>query len=150
MSGKTILFSFDKWSLEVLSAKWPFLFTFVKDPSQSVWDVINTIDVSTLFHLPLSIQVVTKYHQFVHLIHDTHLSQEKDKWIVATADFGYKVSTLYKTLMQQDVVIHAISWLWKSCCQDKHRVFFWLLLHNKLNTRAEEELFYDRLHMHNV
>jgi hypothetical protein len=93
---------------------------------------------------------MTKYHQFVHLIHDTHLSREKDKWIVATADFGYKVSSLYKTLMQQDVVLHAISWLWKSCCQDKHRVFFWLLLHNKLNTRAEEELFYDRLHMHNV
>jgi hypothetical protein len=28
------------------------------------------------------------------------------------------------------------SWLWKSKCQPKHKVFFWLLLKDRLNTRA--------------
>jgi hypothetical protein len=26
-------------------------------------------------------------------------------------------------------------WIWKSHCQDKHKVFFWLLLNDRLNTR---------------
>jgi hypothetical protein len=28
------------------------------------------------------------------------------------------------------------TWLWKSKCQPKHKVFFWLLLKDRLNTRA--------------
>jgi hypothetical protein len=30
----------------------------------------------------------------------------------------------------------AIKWIWKSNCQAKHKVFYWLLLHDRLNTRA--------------
>ena len=26
-------------------------------------------------------------------------------------------------------------WLWKNCCQHKHKVFFWLLLKDRLSTR---------------
>jgi hypothetical protein len=26
-------------------------------------------------------------------------------------------------------------WLWKSCCQGKYKLFFWLLLNARLNTR---------------
>ena len=26
--------------------------------------------------------------------------------------------------------------LWKTCCQLKHKIFFWMLVHNRLNTRA--------------
>jgi hypothetical protein len=87
-------------------------------------DVINTADVATLFHLPMLVQAMPEYHQFVHLIHDTQLLQEKDKWIVTTAAPGYSVASAYKTLMQQESVLPAILWLWKSCCQDKHEVFF--------------------------
>ena len=33
-------------------------------------------------------------------------------------------------------VIHpAYKWLWKSCCQPKHKVFFWLLVTDRLSTR---------------
>jgi hypothetical protein len=27
------------------------------------------------------------------------------------------------------------SWIWKSSCQARHKFFFWLLLHDRLNTR---------------
>jgi hypothetical protein len=63
-SEKTTL----SWSLEVLSNKWPFLFTFVKDASHSVQDLINTDDAATLFHLPLSLQAMAEYHHFVQLV----------------------------------------------------------------------------------
>jgi hypothetical protein len=26
-------------------------------------------------------------------------------------------------------------WMWKSCARSKHKFFFWLLLHDRLNTR---------------
>ena len=27
------------------------------------------------------------------------------------------------------------NWIWKSSCQPKHKMFFWMLLHDRLNTR---------------
>jgi hypothetical protein len=33
-------------------------------------------------------------------------------------------------------VLPVISWLWKICCQEKHKVFFCCFFHNRLNTRA--------------
>ena len=32
-------------------------------------------------------------------------------------------------------VHHSFRWLWNSCCQNKHKVFFWLLLKDRLSTR---------------
>jgi hypothetical protein len=29
----------------------------------------------------------------------------------------------------------AYSWIWKSCCQLKHKIFLWLLLKDRLSTR---------------
>ena len=29
----------------------------------------------------------------------------------------------------------AFKWLWNSACQNKHKVFFWLLMHDRLSTR---------------
>jgi hypothetical protein len=119
-----------------LAQKWQFLFTFAKNVSLSVWDVINTPNTAELFHLPLSVQAMHEYNALLHLVHTTQLSQDKDNWIVTDNGSGYKVSSAYRSLTKYDPVIPAIKWLWKSCCQDKHRVFFWLLIHNRLNTRA--------------
>ena len=33
------------------------------------------------------------------------------------------------------MVHDAFKWLWKSACQNKHKVFFWFLLQDRLNTR---------------
>jgi hypothetical protein len=114
----------DKWDQETLSTKWPFLFTFVKDQSQSVHDVLTIVDTTSLFHLPLSVEAMSEYHQFFTLIQGMHLTDEKDKWTVSNTASRYKVSSTYKNLMQQGTVLPAIAWLWKSCCQDKHKVFF--------------------------
>jgi hypothetical protein len=119
-----------------LAQKWQFLFTFAKNESLSVWDVINSADIAELFHLPLSVQAMNEYNALLHLVHTTQLSQDKDSWRVTDSGPGYKVSSAYRSLTKHDPVIPAIKWLWKSCCQDKHRVFFWLLIHNRLNTRA--------------
>lgn len=33
-------------------------------------------------------------------------------------------------------VLPVLKWLWKTCCQLKHKIFFWLLIYNCLNARA--------------
>jgi hypothetical protein len=39
-------------------------------------------------------------------------------------------------MMGTEGVHPAFTWLWHSICQQKHKVFFWLLLQDKLNTRG--------------
>ena len=38
-------------------------------------------------------------------------------------------------LVGYQTVLPHFRWLWKSSCQAKHKFFFWLLLHDRLNTR---------------
>jgi hypothetical protein len=59
--------------------------------------------------LPLLVEAMNECHQFLTLIQATHLSPEKDQWIVTTP--GYKVCSIYKSLMRQGPVIPAMSWL---------------------------------------
>jgi hypothetical protein len=47
-------------------------------------------------------------------------------------------------MMGTEGVHPAFTWLWHSICQQKHKVFFWLLLQDKLNTRG----LLRRKHMH--
>ena len=59
-----------------------------------------------------------------------------DIWQFTPGQVTYKVSTAYATLTIAPEIIPAIKWLWKTCCQLKHKIFFWLLLNDRINTRA--------------
>ena len=48
---------------------------------------------------------------------------------------SFSSSRIYKELMDHPVVDHAYKWIWKCPCQPKHKVFFWLLLKDRLSTR---------------
>ena len=56
--GDSVLFCFDAWiflgSYIPLRERFPRLFSFVIDDKVSVRDVLNTLDMSELFHLPLT------------------------------------------------------------------------------------------------
>lgn len=41
----------------------------------------------------------------------------------------------YKALIGFSSAPPHFKWIWESSCQPKHKVFFWLLLHDRLNTR---------------
>jgi hypothetical protein len=44
------------WNDRLLSSQFPELCSFVKDKNISIQSVINTEDMTDLFHLPLSVQ----------------------------------------------------------------------------------------------
>lgn len=47
----------------------------------------------------------------------------------------FSSSRIYKELMDHPVVHQAFKWVWANPCQPKHKVFFWLLLKDRLSTR---------------
>jgi hypothetical protein len=61
--------------------------------------------------------------------------QDKDVWTYSTQSASYKVQTTYKLLMGHQPVQPVLKWLWKSYCQPKHRVFFWLLMKDRLSIK---------------
>lgn len=48
----------------------------------------------------------------------------------------FSTAKAHKHLIGQMPTHPAFRWLWKSACQNKYKVFFWLLLKDRLRTRA--------------
>jgi hypothetical protein len=48
----------------------------------------------------------------------------------------YSFEKAYMHLIGSNVVHLAFRWLWSATCQQKHKVFFWLLLQDRRNTRG--------------
>jgi hypothetical protein len=68
---------------------------------------------------------------------DSHQTTEaKDTWTFIWGSEIFSSSKIYKQLRGLSNTHAAYNWLWKSACQNKHRVFFWLVLKFILNTRG--------------
>jgi len=61
--------------------------------------------------------------------------RESDIWSYIWGSAFFSSSKAYKHLTGHRVVHSSFNWLWKSSCQNKHKVFFWLLLNDRLSTR---------------
>jgi hypothetical protein len=70
------------------------------------------------------------------VIQSLQLNGDKDVWSYIWGNAQYSSQKAYKHLLRTQTVHPAFGWLWKSLCQMKHKVFFWLLLQNRLNTRV--------------
>ena len=135
-TGLTCQFWKDKWGTEILQNKFPQAFSFAKDKNMHVRRAFTIEDITDLFNLPLS-QIAFQQAQEIKQQMETfnRNDQDKDVWTYSTQGATYKVQTTYKLLMGHQPVQPAIKWLWKSYCQPKHRVFFWLLMKDRLSTK---------------
>jgi hypothetical protein len=64
------------------------------------------------------------------------VSEQNDKWSYILENVTYIVSKIYDHLMGHAYVHLAFKWIWRSKYQMKQKVFFWLLLQNRLDTRG--------------
>jgi hypothetical protein len=92
------------------------------------------MDISNLFHLPLSEEAFDQALVFAQTLDDIDLSDSPDIW---SYRWGHSFSPkrAYLHLVGPRQVHPAYQWLWKSSVQKKHKVFFWLLLKDRLSTR---------------
>jgi hypothetical protein len=59
-----------------------------------------------------------------------------DIWSYIWGNGNFSSQKVYRHLCGSNQVHSAFGWIWKSACQTKHKVFFWLLLMDRLNTRG--------------
>jgi hypothetical protein len=126
----------DKWLALQLKDTWPRLHPLCKDEGISIKQALLVLEASDLFHLLLSEEALLQFHLFQALLLDLEPAMGTDTWTIFGNMVTTKVSSIYSSLMDFGGIIFSLKWMWQGCCQQKHRVFFWHMVHNRLNTRA--------------
>lgn len=72
----------------------------------------------------------------LHIYGGTELFAAPDIWHLPAGSAQYKVSKTYKLLAPTPQIMPVLRWLWKTYCQLKHTIFFWLVSNDRVNTRA--------------
>ena len=133
--GSSCYFWTDLWDGHVHSQIFPELFSFAKNKRVTFSKAFHTEPLHTLFLLPLSVEA---YNQFLLLeikLDNFQLSVEKDWWTYIWGTPHFSSQKAYRHLLGHADAHPVFKWLWKSCCQNKHKVFFWLLIVDRLSTR---------------
>ena len=100
--------------------------------------VINTEFLEDLFHLPLSTQAYAEFLQFEDICFSLRHSEfhtYTDTWSYIWGSENYTSAKAYKRMVGHRATTPHFKWIWNSSCQPKHKMFFWMLLHDRLNTR---------------
>ena len=125
-NGHSALFWEDNWSGEVLSAKYPRLFSYARDCMISVHDFVSSSQILEEFHLPMSVQAFEEYKDLQEILPGVSLEERADKWIFSS-NKGIYTSRSFYNLQFSHLDNHLPScWIWKSRCMSKHMFFAWL------------------------
>ena len=133
--GATCLFWDDCWAGQPLKQTFPELFSFAKKAEISLKNTLAESQFYRLFNLPLSIQAFDQLQELQELLHSLNPSSNLDVWRYIWGDSTFSPKQAYNQLMGTNEVHPIFSWIWKSSCQPKHKVFFWLVLLDRVSTR---------------
>jgi hypothetical protein len=136
--GKLLCFWTDLWGDSCLQRKFPHLLSFAKRTDISVSKVLQMDFIQDLFHLPLSQQAFAEF-ELLEIVCDNAQTvvqqQHCDTWSYIWGIDKFSTTNAYKFMMGVQHAPKFFTWIWESSCQPKHKFFFWLLLHDRLNTR---------------
>jgi hypothetical protein len=137
-SGETVLFWSDAWELDSstvpLRDRFPSLFSFAKDSKISVRDMVQLQHRAEEFYLPFSARAYDEFILLQGWLDNISLHQlGSDTWSCAKGD--YRVNAYYVSLYDHVVVDPQFQWIWKSKCIMKIKMFSWLMLSDRLNTK---------------
>ena len=62
-------------------------------------------------------------------------TRRKWYWTYIWGSPNYQSSKAYNFLTGHKIIHSSFNWVWNTCSQLKHKIFFWLLLIDRLNTR---------------
>jgi hypothetical protein len=133
--GSTVLFWKDCWNGAALISAYPELFSFAKNGNIYFKAASSSTQFIQNFNIPLSVQA---HHQFIDLqgiIQNREITVAIDQWKYGWGSTSFSTSKAYKVLKAGARAHPVFQWIWRSKCQMKHKVFFWLLLKDRLGTR---------------
>lgn len=112
------------------------LFSFALNEDISVQSFVSDPRPETHFQLPISIEANDELEQLMTHINDIQLNHlEPDKWSFTWGTDQYRTRDYYKFFFREIQPPSYLPVIWKSNCLKKHKVFAWLLLIDRLNTR---------------
>ena len=138
--GDSVLFWFDAWvflgSSVLLRERFQRLFSFVIDDKVSVREVINTLDMSELFYLPLSPEAMAELTTVHAGLLDLNADEQiHDSWSWTPGKGIFSVKSYYTVMHAHMATDTPAKWIWESKATMKIKVFAWLMLNDRLNTR---------------
>jgi len=132
--GSRILFWQDNRNGQELKSLAPELYSFAKNKLITVQKVREQGDFIQLRHLPISEEAFEQMQQLLQILESLTITEDKDIWRYLWGE-NFSPSRAYRALMGHHQVHNAFRWLWECLCQPKHKVFFWLLIQDRLSTR---------------
>jgi hypothetical protein len=133
---ESVLFWQDMWDEKVLKLSYPQLFSFTSMENITLYKVLQQENLHDIFQLPLSEEAYMQYCEVNVLIKLIQENTDNDKWKYIWSNENFSTKKAYNHLIGSQGVHPAFRWFWNSSCQPKHKVFFWLLIKNRLNTRG--------------
>jgi hypothetical protein len=136
VAGDSILFWNDKWNGILFSEKYPRLHSFALDTLLSVKEVIQCQDRSSLFYLPLSQQAYEEFNNMQLFLDTISLnSSGTDVWVTIWKQGIFSAQLFYNHCFSHLPNSRLHSWIWKCKVVLRIKVFAWLLVSDRLNTR---------------
>jgi hypothetical protein len=115
---------------------YPRLYSFAKNDNITLFSVREHDSMQDLFNTPLLEEAYEQYCELDIFLQSIVQTNEADKWTYIWGNENYPSKKCYNHLLGPQTVHPTIKWLCNFHCQAKHKVFYWLLLHNRLNTRG--------------
>jgi len=121
----------------ILSQRFPSLFQHAANNSSSVKEVMIALDLASVFNLPLFQEA---YDELVEMQETLSIipydPNANDHWAFLWGNDRYSSQKLYKLAFATMDVPRTFSLIWKCQCTPQIRVFAWLVLVDRLNTRV--------------
>jgi hypothetical protein len=133
--GDTCYLWHDLWGGQVFSQDFSELFSFAKNKNQTIHMAKTIENLDSIFHLPLSTEAFGQLVQLAETLENLTDTEERDLWTYIWGSPWFSASKANKNLIGYRFVPPIFKWLWKSAVQMKHKVYFWLLLKDRLSTR---------------
>lgn len=134
-SGKSYYLWEDLWENEPLSGSFQSYSHLQRRKKITFGEGRAQTPIHSLFNLPLSKQAHAQMLQLEMLLQQSQVNGSPDKWSYIWNSSLFSVKRAYRQLKGHLVLHPVYKWLWKSSCQNKHKVFFWLLIKDRLSTR---------------
>ena len=133
--GNYVLLLFDNWDGNRFIDRFPELHSFVVNDQFSIEQALHINPPEDLFHRPLSTQTFQQFQGSQNFMNNIQFSGSKDKWSYIWGSSQSSIAKVYKTLRVKPPTPPLFNLLWKSSVILWYKIFFWFLLHDRLNSR---------------
>ena len=135
-NGSTFLLWQYIWNGQMLQSKFPHLFTYATNTNITLATYLNNQDIQANFQLPLSQVAMEEFHSFNDYIHSQMQNlQGNDVWTYSWGNAIYSSQKLYKKAFTSITPPDPFRWIWRTKLSKKIKVFIWLLLRDRINSR---------------